>query len=283
MSIESVELSLQSYDAQAEANLQHPYTVGIWDSGHRLANLILIPFPGIFALFQTAIGTLAGAAALVTAGYLGQETMRKYLWSASQSGAETFILLLRTINPRAPLGFHNERACTSPFHKDCWELTELRTPASISTEAAFLQLRDHDSFLVRHVASRVTALVLKMFLALEKSVFVLMALPAAMGSLFTLGSFRPLNDFAYRTIAVINIADTLLNTFICFLKILNPWSQQNVPLSVAPQSIDERAGAIDAPQSIDERPETIDVPQSIDEGLQTEPFVTPQDGDLSLA
>lgn len=78
-----------------------------------------------------------------------------------------------------------------------------------------------ENFLKRHVASRLTYILLAISCVVTRAVDGVIALPAAVLSILTVGKIQSLNNLAYRTLQATGIISDLAY---CIIKIVNPLS-----------------------------------------------------------
>ncbi|MCC5832854.1 MAG: hypothetical protein JJU12_07425 [Chlamydiales bacterium] len=183
--------------------------------GIRGAYLSLVPVSAITSIVDTAIGACAAIPALATAGK-HKKTINfffNFLESSFDIVSKPYVNLLKTLNPTAKLppirGFDEVHPgiCT-PYPSE--KLDNL-------AENYFKS----KNFFKKHVASRLTYVLLAITFVITRIVDGIIGLIAAAFSLITLGKLPFLNKTAYRGLCATGIIHDL---FYCTLKVINPWA-----------------------------------------------------------
>lgn len=196
--------------------------------------LVLTPWSTVTSVADTIVGVGAGIASIATGG-AHKATFKfamHHLDSSRKIVAQPYVNLLKTLNPEVELTSN-----TLPEDADTRYLQSLKSDGypligangdgfvtHYVTEALKNVARScykSDNFFKRHIASRLTYLLLAISSVITRVVDGIIGVIAAVLSFLTLGKVESINNLAYRALQAPGIVNDL---FYCTIKFINPWA-----------------------------------------------------------
>jgi hypothetical protein len=120
-----------------------------------------------------------------------------------------YAIFLDTINPEAKIFEPNKEAVFSRF------LINFINPLNEFAESCY----NSDNFLKKHVASRLTCVLLAVSCLVNRAADGVIGIGAGCLSIVTVGKYKPLNNLAFKTLQAPGIINDL---FYCTIKFINP-------------------------------------------------------------
>lgn len=202
----------------------------------RGAHFMLAPTSFITNALDTIVGLGAGIGAICTLGK-HQPTLTaafNHLSRSNKLAVHPYVHFLKTINPEAK--FSGDLENLPPTERIiAMTIGSSYRPARISgdgdgfiSDTAITSLKNiargcynSDNFLKRHVASRLTYVLLAISCLVTRVVDGVIGVLTGAFSILTVGKFESLNNVAYRALQAPGIINDL---FYCTIKFINPWT-----------------------------------------------------------
>ncbi len=197
----------------------------------RGAHLLLTPASFITSAVDTVIGLGAGVGAICTLGKHTQtfKVACNHLCRSNRLFVRPYVNFLQTINPKAKF---SGNAANQPYIARYLGLVKQATISGDGDgclsdwvinplKGIARSCYNSDNFLKRHVASRLTYVLLAVSCLVTRAVDGIIGIPAAGLSILTGGKFESLNNLAFRTLQASGIISDL---FYCTIKFINPWT-----------------------------------------------------------
>jgi hypothetical protein len=183
----------------------------------RGTHFILSPASFITSSLDTIIGLVAGIGAICTLGK-HRPTLNvtmDHLSGSTMLLARPYVHILLAINPQAKFPGNRDIAISGDGDGFISDLV-INFLSSVA-----IMCYESDSFLKRHVASRLTFALLAISCLVTRAVDGIIGIPAAGLSILTGGKFESLNNLAYRALQ----APSIINDLFCWtIKFINPWA-----------------------------------------------------------
>jgi hypothetical protein len=188
----------------------------------RGARFVLTPASFISSALDTIIGLGAGIGAILTLGTHAStfKVAINHLSNSKMLVALPYVNILLTINPEAKVAENSTNKYKPPMIRADKDglisdivINSLRNVARTCYNS--------DNFLKRHVATRLTYVLLAVSCLVTRVVDGIIGIPAAGLSILTGGKYESLNNLAYRTLQTPGI---IYDLFYCTIKLINPWN-----------------------------------------------------------
>lgn len=202
--------------------------------GARVGHLALTPWSAVTSVADTIVGFGAGLAAIATQGK-HKPTFKfaiEHLDSSKKIIVRPYVNLLKTLNPEAK--FSGSISNAPYVHRYMAYVTGQKDAFITGDGDGFITsyvsefLKDvarscynSDSFLKRHIASRLTYALLAVSSVITRLADGIIGVVAATLSFITLGKEESINNLAYRALQAPGIVNDI---FYCTIKLINPWA-----------------------------------------------------------
>jgi hypothetical protein len=189
----------------------------------RCGRLVLIPLSATTAALDVALGTIGAAGALLTQGRNKSlcSFAMKHLDASSKILAQPYANLLKTFDPKNSLSGSTVGAAGEGIIADVL----VSTPDYLAERC-----KKSNNFIVRHIASRLTYVLLATACLIARAVDGVIGALALPLSLITLGKCRSINALAYRGLQAPGILKDLCHYIV---KFINPWAEINLAAAKA--------------------------------------------------